>query len=432
MAATLHVLRPQTPPLAGFLRVGHTGHRKLLDLQAAGRLPFRRVVFDAAHLEEQIELVKRLKASGCEIVLDPNFAEMATVGRFGSPSIQRLPWANLDRPWRPEDFAGRRNQDASRAIAEFAVKAGVDAVLAPTHLLEQANDAWRPIDLRVCEALRHELDQCGGSSIAIDYQVITTGALLKDGAHRASLVAELMSMPIENVWVRASGFGATATGAGTRHFVESVRGFHELGRPLVVDMAGGLAALGAAAFGAVAGLSHGVGQKETFKAADWRKPPSGGGGGGASARAYVHELDRYFKEDQLQAIFDAKGGRSRFGCNDTKCCPHGGEDMIESGHAHFLTQRHRQLDDLSGVPEARRAEHFLLRHLDPAIRSARHASRLKIADEQVMAAVGEAKMRLVRLRDALADLHETGETETRSRAVSFRGGTKAVSAVLGR
>ena len=82
MAATLHVLRPQTPPLAGFLRVGHTGHRKLPDLQAAGRFPFRRVVFDATHLGEQIDLLRQLKADGCEIVLDPNFAEMATVGRF--------------------------------------------------------------------------------------------------------------------------------------------------------------------------------------------------------------------------------------------------------------------------------------------------------------------------------------------------------------
>jgi hypothetical protein len=101
--------------------------------------------------------------------------------------------------------------------------------------------------------------------------------------------------------------------------------------------------------------------------------------------------------------------------------------MIESGYAHFLAQRHRQLDDLSSVPEVRRAEHFLLRHLDPAIRSA----RLKISDEKVLEAVVRAKVRLVRLRDALADLHETSAGETRSRAVSFRGGAKLVSAVLG-
>jgi hypothetical protein len=53
-----------------------------------------------------------------------NFAEMATINRFGSSSMQKLPWANLGRPWQPEDFARTRNQDAAKAIAEFAVKAG--------------------------------------------------------------------------------------------------------------------------------------------------------------------------------------------------------------------------------------------------------------------------------------------------------------------
>lgn len=36
MAAEIHVLHPNSVPLAGFLRVGHTGHRKLEDLRAAG------------------------------------------------------------------------------------------------------------------------------------------------------------------------------------------------------------------------------------------------------------------------------------------------------------------------------------------------------------------------------------------------------------
>lgn len=73
--------------------------------------------------------------------------------------------------------------------------------------------------------------------------------------------------------------------------------------------------------------------------------------------------------------------------------------------------RHRQLDDLPGVPEARRAEHFLLRRLDPAIRSARYAARLTISDKKGSKAVVKAKVRLVRLRDALADLHEMRAAE---------------------
>ena len=430
MTATLYVLRPQSPPLAGFLRLGHTGHRKLADLQAAGRFPFRRVVVDAAHFIEQQDLIKTLKASGCEIILDPNFAEMATSARFSSSSLQRLSWSNPERPWMAADFARHRNYDVARAIAQFAIEASVHAVLAPTHLIDKNTEEWRAIDLKLSEALRHELDWAGGNSIAVDYQLITTGAVLKDASRRTALASDITALPIENVWLRISGFGATATGAGTRTFVESVRPLHAMGRSLVVDMAGGFAGLAVLALGAVAGISHGVGQKESFKASDWNKPPSGGFGSGA--RAYVHELDRYFKEDQLEAIFQARGGRARFCCNDSSCCPAGGNDMLENSHAHFLTQRHRQIEDLSNTPELRRSEHFLLHHLDPAVRSARHGAKPKIPNEKVAKAVDDAKIRMIRLRDALADLESRGQPDTRSRSPVFRGGARGISAVLGR
>lgn len=429
MVATVHVLRPQSLPLAGFLRVGRSGYRKLIDTHAAGRFPFNRVVFDAAHVEQQLDLLKNLKSSGCEIVLDPNFAEMATA-RFSSSSLQKLAWSNMDRPWLPSDFVSRRNHDVAKSIAEFAVRIGVNVILAPTHLLDDGASSWISTDLNLCSALRHELDRAGGSDIAIDYQVIATVSALKEKEYLSSIALEIASAPIDNIWLRASGFGATATGARTRDFIGVARGFHDLNRPLVVDMAGGFAALGALAFGAVAGISHGVGQKEQFDASAWKKTPSGGGG--APSRTYVPELDRYFVEDQLKEIFNTKGGKSRFCCNDTKCCRHGSEDMIENSHEHFIIQRHRQIDDLSNVPDTRRAEHFLLKHLDPALRSARHAMQLKINDEVVKEAVSKAKGRLVRLRDALADLHDKNESQTRSRSVGFRGGAKTVSAVLGR
>jgi hypothetical protein len=120
MVATVHHLHPP-PPLAGFLRVGHTGQKKLEALHAAGRFPYRRVVFDAAHLAQQLGLLDRLRGSGCEIVLDPNFAEMATEGRFRS-AVSRLPWANQERPWRLDDFGPGRNANLASLIAEFAVQ----------------------------------------------------------------------------------------------------------------------------------------------------------------------------------------------------------------------------------------------------------------------------------------------------------------------
>jgi hypothetical protein len=430
MTAKIHVLHPQAAPLSGFLRVGHTGHRKLEALHAAGRFPYRRVVFDAAHIGEQQELLKMLRLSGCEIVLDPNFAEMSMLGRFGS-AVTKLPWANPERPWEPSDFARGRNLDITKLIAEFAVKQGVNVVLAPTHVIEPTSASWRAIDLRTCETLRHELDQLGGANTAIDYQLITTNALLKDEQARNELIDGLYSLPIDNVWLRTSGFGATATGVGTRHFIEAVRGMHHIGLPLVADGVGGFPGLAAAAFGAVGGVSHGVAQKESFDANDWKRPSQRNGGGSAT-RVYLHELDRYFTEDQLNAIFGAKGGRSRFGCNDTNCCHHGPEDMIENSHIHFITQRFRQIDDLASVPEARRVEHFLLRHVDPAVRSARLGAHLKIANEKVEKAMSEVKSRLVRLRDALADLQATEGTPSRSRSPAFRGGAHSISAALER
>ena len=428
MAATVHHLHPPSPPLAGFLRVGHTGQRKLEALHAAGRFPYRRVVFDAAHLSQQFGLLTRLKASGCEIVLDPNFAEMATEGGFRS-GVSRLPWAHQERPWYPDDFGPRRNANLASLIAEFAVRHGANVVLGPTHLVETAADRWQSVDFSFSEALRQELDRLGGGAVAIDYQLITTNAVLRDEQQRRQLVKGITDLPIENVWLRVSGFGATATGAGTRHFIESVADLHQFGLPFVADCAGGFAALAALAFGAVGGICHGVGQKEGFRSSDWKKPP---GGGGSKRRIYVPELDRHFPEDQLNAIFAAKFGRSRFGCNDTSCCLHGTDDMMENPHAHFITQRNRQLESLSTIPDARRAEHYLLRLLEPAVRSARLGAKLKITDDDTRRLVDDARKRLVALRDTLDDLESGGSIATRSPAVAFRGGGRAVSAVLGR
>lgn len=67
--SNVHILRPASPPLAGFLRVGHTGHHKLEALHAADRLGFTRLVFDAAHAVGQIDFLRTQKAAGREIVI---------------------------------------------------------------------------------------------------------------------------------------------------------------------------------------------------------------------------------------------------------------------------------------------------------------------------------------------------------------------------
>ncbi len=218
MVATVHVLHPQPSVIGGFLRIGHTGHRRIEALHASGKLRFNKFVFDAGHIGKQIELLKALKTSGCETVLDPNFAEMATVGGFDS-SVRKLPWANADTPWKASDFGRRSNLNPARLIAEFAIKHGVDAVLAPSNLVETLDDDWWAVDRTLCDALRLELDRNGGSGIAIDYQVITSNSLLRDPRGREKIISVVENLPIQNVWLKISGFGATATGAGTRAYI---------------------------------------------------------------------------------------------------------------------------------------------------------------------------------------------------------------------
>jgi hypothetical protein len=428
MVATVHILHRKPAPIGSFLRVGHTGYRKLEALIAASRLRFRRFVFDAAHINEQGDLLRTLQRAGCEIVLDPNLAETATAGRFSS-SVSALPWGNPDRPWNSDDYGRTRNLDTAKAIAEFALQHNVDAILSPSHCIESFPTPWVSVDRRLCDELRHELDRIGGQHIAIDYQLITTNTLLKDEEARQGLVNFVQDAPAENLWLRASGFGAVATGAATRSFIESARSFHALQKPLIADYAGGLAALAATALGGVGGFAHGMIQKESFRIGDWKKPPTGGGG--SEKRIYVPELDRFLKEDQLNSLFSVKGTRSRFGCNDTTCCAHGAEDMIENPHRHFIIQRNLQTKSLSEVPEARRAEHFLLHQLDPAVRSARLASRLKISDPTLVKLVTESKKRLINLRDSMGDLHLKSESASRSAAPKFRGKDQGSQSAVG-
>jgi hypothetical protein len=105
--------------------------------------------------------------------------------------------------------------------------------------------------------------------------------------------------------------------------------------------------------------------------------------------------------------------------------------MMENPQAHFITQRSRQLADLSDVPELRRAEHLLLNHLDKAVRTARLASRLRSSDAALVKTLTATKTRLVGLHDALGDLRSTNSSATRSRTPKFRGNFANSSSAVG-
>jgi hypothetical protein len=115
----VHILHPTSPPLAGYLRVGHTGHHKLEALHAADRPGSGRLVFDAAYAVGQADFLCAHKAAGREIVIDLNVAETATRQasklKFGEEGVQKLVVDARSRLNRLRDALGALHEADSAA-----------------------------------------------------------------------------------------------------------------------------------------------------------------------------------------------------------------------------------------------------------------------------------------------------------------------------
>ena len=416
-------LHPAQPLLAGYLRVGYGDQRRLQHMHNVGRLKYKRFVFEAAHIESQTELVKALQAAGCEIVLDTNFSEMFFDGKQGS-TVTKLPWANHDRPWQSADFKILRNFDVTRQIAEFAAKHGVNSIISPSHVIAPDSVDTSSFDRAICESLRLQLDNLNHRDIRVDFQLSLATGVLGDQASRYSLIAGLAELPIDNLWLRIENFGATSTGTAVQKVVSFTKDFHDCGKPIIADYAGGLAGLATLSFGTAGGLCHGIGKKETFDLSNWKNKPSSGGG---SNYVYVAELDKKFKSNQFQLFLDARGSKSKFICNDQECCAHA-NDMVDRHDEHFIVQRSKQLQDLAKFPADKRAEHFLLNHVGTAVRMGELSTKLKIEDEALKKSLKENKKRLQRLQEALMTVAQGNLSF--SKVPAFRGGKNRVSAVL--
>ncbi len=420
MSATIHQLH-SISPVGHYLRIGHTGHRKLEDLHASGRLAIDRVVVDAAHITKQKDLLDSLRASATEVILDPRVPELSTPGGYLT-SAHRLPWAHPDRPFDVDDFDRSRIVDMASRIAEFAVAHQVDAVLGPTRLIDGPQDAWLAVDAETCQALRKALDNQGANTIAVDYPLLTTYEVLLDGGARKALAAHIGELPFDYLWLRIANFGSDKSAAGVRKYINAARDFHEIGRPIVADCVGGLPALGIAAFGATGGICHGVAEKERFYPYYWWKPQAGNAGGGSRKRIYFPGLDAYLNEDQARTLLATRNAKPLLGCRETACCPGGWEDMILNPKTHYLTQTTRRVQELGRVPEMRRADHFLSQQLAPADRVARRALKLKVGDEKIVEKLSRNSRKTDDMRRVLEELRATDHNLTRSLTPTNRAG----------
>ena len=365
-------------PVAHFFRLGDSGHRQLAAIQAAGGFTASRVVVDASRLEAQKELVDALKASGAEIVLDTKVAELAAPLKCGGYA-RGAPWAEGELLG-PDSFKKGNSSDIFGQIARFSIEKNVDVVLAPTHYIGDKNfEHWLDLDVRSCLELRKALDREGGSAIAIDYGLILPHTWLADADKRGQILSGLIDLPFDNLWIRASGFYPNAGGLSQKKYIGALARFHNLGRPVVIDYLDGMVALATVAFGATAGIAHGIGERGRFDASSWHKEPiqkDDGSGFGLTKRMSIPLLDKSLTEPELRILASASGARRLINCGDL-CCSHGLEDMIKDPKRHAIFQSMKLVDELNQKPDLSRAEHYVDDMLVKSVSFANRVAKLK-------------------------------------------------------
>lgn len=123
-------LHGQLQPVAQFLRIGSSGHRRLEQFLTAGQLPVRRFVVEAGAFKKQSDLINALRQHYCEVVLDTNVAELSVIGRYQG-TASGAPWANLDGILTEQHFrAGSNEFDVVGKIARFVEREGIPRVQA--------------------------------------------------------------------------------------------------------------------------------------------------------------------------------------------------------------------------------------------------------------------------------------------------------------
>jgi hypothetical protein len=344
-------------------------------------------------------LIQDLRAEGRELILDTNIAEQSVPGRFAG-KVADAPWARKEAPLEQDDFQAGTNRSVIEPIARFAIAKGFHTVLSPTHYLGGDQAFWFGVDQLSCEGLRSSLDREGGQDIGINYALILDNAQIKDDAFVAQLVLGLQSLPIAALWLRVSGFGVDATGAGVDKMARAVLRFHELQVPIVMDRLGGLTAMALSSFGVTSGYTNGLKGKDSFQTSDWFKVRRGCGGGNDRA-VFVSGLDRRVSVREMKELFAASTtARSVYGCRDTGCC-NSVDTMLREPEAHYLREQKKSLADLDQVPEARRPDYFLDNYLDAMRIKSERSARLKKAPSEFLKKAEKATTRLRRMQTTL-------------------------------
>ncbi|HET7475203.1 MAG TPA: hypothetical protein VFJ97_04165 [Dermatophilaceae bacterium] len=377
----VRLLRPVSDPLGSYLRVGGKDHTFLAQMLVDGKALGGGLVADPARLDEHKDLWLEARQQGVQTVLDPRSLELSTPGGIRRGGARSLAWApsTPNGLHTPDSLYGRAGEDLCDQLVDMVVTAGHTAVLAPTHFLASARDAWLDVDADLTCALRGALDRVGLQAVPIYYPLITKSENFNDPNWRTAVARLLRPLPIDAIWLRIHPFGtATAGPLALKRYLAACRDLHKLERPLVGEHTG---AVGVAlmAFGALGGVESGITVNDHTNLTDWLKVPTKTGGGGGEARIYLHQLGTFLDRSKAIALLNRPGMKAAHACLDTACCPRGWRDTQLRYREHFVTQRDREVNALSAIPEPLRAGNYLENFLRPASDKAVRAAEVEPA-----------------------------------------------------
>lgn len=399
-------LRLLRDDLASYVRPFPRDFSHFARLIAEGRSVGRRIVVDPRDLRRSKILRDIAREEGIELVLDPLSVELASETGFRRSGVADLPWA-LGSPHRPGALAQTDLYRYSYALAGSVVDAGMSAVLAPTHFLESLPSPWLEADFTLTRALRESLNRRGADGTLIYYPLIVRLKTMQSEGDRIAILHHLRKLivaeVIDAVWLRVPGFGTTESGpVNLRRYFQLARDLHGLGVPVVAERTGtiGLALL---AFGAVGGIEQGVTCGERYDIGPLLRPKPKKDGFLLAPRVYVSEIGAFLPRVEARKLFAHRTMKNRFACQ-LPCCPRGIEDMLDDPRRHFLVSRAHEIEQLSRIPEADRADHYLETWLRPASDRAILATRLSTKLVKLNKRLVKQRERLDRWRETLGDL----------------------------
>src|SRR5207247_409250 len=241
----------------------------------------------------------------------------------------------------------------------------------------ERDEVSRDVELSV--QLRVSLDQAGGSGIRVYYPLVTRLRVIASETARQGILKSLRdgiaARAFDSIWIRAVGFDARNSGPlNLRKYITGVRGFHEMGLPVLGDRAGtvGLASL---ALGVTSGISSGITVGERY---DPRALFRGKMGKGflPAPRVYVSAIGAFMDRKRATEFLKHASIKNWFACQRSCCAERGLTDTLADPRRHFVLTRSEEVNALAQIPAPLRAGQYMESWLRPASDRATKAMKI--------------------------------------------------------